>query len=91
MHETRPNLFRKQDAEKIAPHTGMFLTRALKKGLIHRINRENYINAFLFPVADELELEGLNRGTLIETAKQFPSSILRKMTLLLDTVFDNAV
>jgi len=180
-----PNLFRKPDAEKIAPHTGIFLTRALKKGLIHRINRGNYINSFLYgfpgveeiacflrppayvtcewalnyhgitlqapfvcttatlssavgksreieyqgitiefskisptlffgyetlkgfylatpekaladtlyyrrnlPVADELELEGINRGTLIAVAKKFPSSILRKMTLLLDTVFD---
>ena len=43
------------------------------------------------PVADELELEGLTRGTLIETAKKFPSSLYRKMTLLLDTVFDKAV
>jgi hypothetical protein len=43
-----PNLFRKQDAEKVAPHTGMFLARALKKGLIHRINRGNYINSFFF-------------------------------------------
>ena len=127
-----PKLFRKQDAEKIAPHTGMFLTRALKKNLIHRINRGNYINSFFvctaatlsssvgksreieyqgitiefskispklffgyethqefymatpekalidtlyyrgnLPVADELELEGLNRGTLIEMAKKF--------------------
>ncbi|MCP4628922.1 MAG: hypothetical protein GY850_36250 [bacterium] len=40
------------------------------------------------PVADELELEDLNRGTLIETAKKFPSSIFRKMALILDTVFD---
>jgi len=43
------------------------------------------------PVADELELEGMNRGRLIETAKKFPSSIFRKLTLLLDTVLDNAV
>ena len=35
------------------------------------------------PVADELELEGMNRRTLIEMAKKFPSSIFRKMTLLL--------
>jgi hypothetical protein len=39
-----PNLFRKQDAEKIAPHTGMFRTRDLKQGLIHRINRGNYLS-----------------------------------------------
>ncbi len=183
-----PNLFRKQDAEKIAPHTGMFLTRALKKDLIHRINRGNYINSFLYgfpgveeiacflrppayvtcewalnyhgitlqapfvctaatlsssvgksreieyqgitiefskispklffgyethqefymatpekalvdtlyyrgnlPVPDELELEGMNRGTLIEMAKKFPSSIFRKMTTLPGAAFDNAV
>ncbi|CAB1081297.1 hypothetical protein JY97_02130 [Alkalispirochaeta odontotermitis] len=182
-----PNIFRKQDAEKIAPHTGMFLTRALKNGLIHRVNRGNYINSFLYgypgvediacflrppayvscewalnhhgvtlqapfvctavtlssavgksrqieyqgitiefskispklffgyemhegfymataekalvdtlyyrgnlPVADELELEGLNRSTLIETAKKFPASIMRKMTLFLDTVIVKA-
>jgi len=43
-----PNLFRKQDAEKVAPHTAMFLSRAVKDGLIHRINRGNYINSFLY-------------------------------------------
>jgi len=42
-----PDLFRKQDAEKLAPHTAIFLSRALKKGLIHRLNRGNYINSFL--------------------------------------------
>ncbi len=41
-----PHLFRRQDAEKIAPHTAMFLSRAVKDGLIHRINRGNYINSF---------------------------------------------
>jgi hypothetical protein len=165
-----PNLFRKQDAEKIAPHTGMFLTRALKNGLIHRINRGNYINSFFFgfpgveeiacflrppayvtcewalnyhgitlheieyqgitiefskiapklffgykahrgfymaapekalldtlyyrgnlPVADELVLEGIHKGTLIEMAKKFPSSIFRKMTLILDAMQDSVV
>ncbi len=51
-----PGLFRKQDAEKVTPHTGMFLSRAVKKGLIHRINRGNYINAFLyeFPGVEEV-------------------------------------
>jgi predicted transcriptional regulator of viral defense system len=175
-----PNLFRKADAEKVAPHTGMFLTRALNKGLIHRINRGNYINSFFFgfpgveeiacflrppayvtcewalnfhgitlqapfvctaatlsfsvgksreieyqgitiefskispklffgyathkgfymatpekalldtlyyrgnlPVADELELEGLDQVALIEMAKKFPSPIIRKMTQIL--------
>jgi hypothetical protein len=36
------------------------------------------------PVPDELELDGMNMGRLIETAKKFPSSIFRKMTLLLE-------
>lgn len=51
-----PVLFRKQDVEKVTPHAGMFLSRALKKGLIHRINRGNYINSFLhgFPVVEEV-------------------------------------
>ncbi|MBW2194539.1 MAG: hypothetical protein JRF37_02925 [Deltaproteobacteria bacterium] len=51
-----PILFRKQDAEKVTSHSGMFLTRALKKGLIHRLNRGNYINSFLhgFPGVEEV-------------------------------------
>jgi len=51
-----PALFRKQDAEKVAPHTGTFLSRALQKGLIHRLNRGNYINSFLygFPGVEEV-------------------------------------
>ncbi|MBW1799245.1 MAG: hypothetical protein JRJ85_00815 [Deltaproteobacteria bacterium] len=51
-----PNLFRKQDAEKVAPHTAMFLSRALQKGLIHRLNRGVYINSFLrgFPRVEEV-------------------------------------
>ncbi|MGB6010922.1 MAG: hypothetical protein WBI57_06605 [Desulfobacterales bacterium] len=51
-----PNLFRTQDAEKVSPHTGMFLSRALQKGLIHRLNRGNYINSFLygFPRIEEV-------------------------------------
>ena len=43
-----PKLFRKQDAEKVAPHPAAFLTRAVKKGLIHHLNRGNYINSFLY-------------------------------------------
>ena len=43
-----PNLFRRQDAEKVAPHTAMFLSRAVQDGMIHRINRGNYINSFLY-------------------------------------------
>ena len=51
-----PHLFRTPDAEKIAPHTAMFLSRAVKVGLIHRINRGNYINSFLngFPRVEEV-------------------------------------
>jgi hypothetical protein len=51
-----PRLFRKQDAEKIAPHTAVFLSRAEKKGLIHRLNRGNYVNSFLyeFPPVEEV-------------------------------------
>ena len=51
-----PVLFRKQDAEKVTHHASMFLTRALKKGLIHRLNRGNYINSFLhgFPRLEEV-------------------------------------
>ncbi len=51
-----PALFRTQDAEKVAPHTGTFLSRAIKQGLIHRLNRGNYINSFLygFPRVEEV-------------------------------------
>ena len=51
-----PNLFRKQDAEKVAPHTAVFLSRALKDGLIHHISRGNYINSFLygFPAVEDV-------------------------------------
>ena len=51
-----PVLFRKQDAEKVAPHPGTFLSRALRKGFIHRLNRGNYINSFLykFPGVEEV-------------------------------------
>ena len=51
-----PHIFRKQDAEKIAPHTAVFLSRALKKHLIYRLTRGNYINLFLygFPRVEEV-------------------------------------
>jgi len=51
-----PRLFRLQDAEKAAPHTAVFLSRALKKGLVHRLNRGNYVNSFLygFPRVEEV-------------------------------------
>jgi predicted transcriptional regulator of viral defense system len=42
-----PALFRKQDVEKLTPHAAMFLSRAMKKGLVHRLNRGNYVNSFL--------------------------------------------
>lgn len=49
-------LFRKQDVEKLTPHAGIFLSRAVRRGLIHRINRGNYINSFLygFPPVEEI-------------------------------------
>jgi len=51
-----PRLFRLQDAEKAAPHTAIFLSRARKKGLVHRLNRGNYVNSFLhgFPRVEEV-------------------------------------
>lgn len=42
-----PLLFRKADAEKIAPHTAQFLSRASAAGLILRISRGIYANVFL--------------------------------------------
>lgn len=49
-------LFRKQDAEKVTPHAGVFLSRALQRGLIHHLNRGNYVNSFLygFPRVEEV-------------------------------------
>jgi predicted transcriptional regulator of viral defense system len=47
-----PVLFRKQDVEKVAPHPAVFLARAVKKRLIHRLNRGNYINSFLYGFPD---------------------------------------
>ncbi|MBI9082358.1 MAG: hypothetical protein JEZ11_02090 [Desulfobacterales bacterium] len=51
-----PRLFRKPDAEKVAPHAAVFLSRAAARGLVHRINRGNYINSFLygFPGVEEV-------------------------------------
>ena len=51
-----PRLFRKQDVEKLAPHSAVFLSRAAQKGLIHRLNRGNYVNSFLhgFPRVEEV-------------------------------------
>ncbi|MGD9975698.1 MAG: hypothetical protein AB7S77_21785 [Desulfatirhabdiaceae bacterium] len=41
-----PALFRTEDAEKLIPQPNMFLTRAAKNGLIHRLMRGHYINSF---------------------------------------------
>jgi hypothetical protein len=51
-----PRLFRKQDVEKLTPHSAVFLSRAVQKGLIHRLNRGNYVNSFLygFPRVEEV-------------------------------------
>jgi antitoxin component of RelBE/YafQ-DinJ toxin-antitoxin module len=51
-----PILFRKQDAEKVTPHAAIFLSRALKQGLVHRLYRGNYVNSFLhgFPRVEEV-------------------------------------
>jgi hypothetical protein len=43
-----PGLFRTEDVEKIVPHPAMFLSRAVKNGLIHRLMRGHYVNLFLF-------------------------------------------
>ncbi len=43
-----PGLFRMEDVEKLTPHPAMFLSRALKNGLIHRLMRGHYINSFLY-------------------------------------------
>jgi predicted transcriptional regulator of viral defense system len=42
-----PALFRKIDVEKITPHAAIFLSRAVGKNLIYRLNRGNYVNSFL--------------------------------------------
>lgn len=42
-----PILFRKAEVEKWTKHAPIFLSRAGKKGLIHRLSRGSYVNAFL--------------------------------------------
>ena len=51
-----PPLFRKHDAEKVAPHTAVFLSRAVRSKLIFRLSRGNYVNSFLygFPRVEEV-------------------------------------
>jgi predicted transcriptional regulator of viral defense system len=43
-----PGLFRTEDVEKLLPHPAMFLSRALRNGLIHRLMRGHYVNSFLY-------------------------------------------
>ena len=43
-----PGLFRMEDVEKLLPHPAMFLSRALRNGLIHRLMRGQYVNSFLY-------------------------------------------
>lgn len=51
-----PVLFRKVDVEKISPYAAVFLSRAMQKGLISRLNRGSYVNSFLhgFPRVEEV-------------------------------------
>jgi hypothetical protein len=51
-----PVLFRKTDAEKWTKHAPIFLSRAVKKGLIRRLSRGSYINTFLkgWPPVEEV-------------------------------------
>jgi predicted transcriptional regulator of viral defense system len=51
-----PVLFRKIDVEKLTPHSAVFLSRTMQKGLVHRLNRGNYVNSFLcgFPRVEEV-------------------------------------
>lgn len=51
-----PILFRKAEVEKWLDHSSIFLGRAIKKGLIHRLSRGHYVNAFLkgWPAVEEV-------------------------------------
>jgi len=51
-----PRLFRKADAEKVAPYTAQFLSRAAAAGLILRISRGVYANVFLLGLPDVEEV-----------------------------------
>ena len=42
-----PILFRKVEVEKWTQHVPVFLSRAVQKGLIHRLSRGYYVNSFL--------------------------------------------
>jgi predicted transcriptional regulator of viral defense system len=51
-----PVLFRKAEVEKWVDHASIFLSRAVKKGLVHRLSRGYYVNAFLkgWPAVEEV-------------------------------------
>ena len=51
-----PALFRKVNVEKVTPHAAVFLSRAIQKNLVYRLNRGNYVNSFLygFPRVEEV-------------------------------------
>lgn len=51
-----PVLFRKTEAEKWTKHASIFLGRAVKKGLVHRLSRGVYVNTFLkgWPLVEEV-------------------------------------
>jgi predicted transcriptional regulator of viral defense system len=51
-----PILFRKTEVEKWLDHASIFLGRAAKKGLIHRLSRGYYVNSFLkgWPAVEEV-------------------------------------
>ncbi len=50
-----PILFRKTDVEKWVEHAPIFLNRAVKRGLIYRLSKGYYVNAFLkgWPAVEE--------------------------------------
>jgi predicted transcriptional regulator of viral defense system len=51
-----PILFRKTEVEKWTKHAPVFLSRAVQKGLTHRLSRGYYINTFLkgWPSVEEV-------------------------------------
>jgi hypothetical protein len=83
-----PQLFRYADVEKFTGNANVFLMRALKSGLVDRIARGVYVNAFLknrpeieevacylrkaIPFRDELDLALLDRRRLNLLANNFP-------------------
>jgi len=51
-----PLLFRKAEVEKWTNHAPIFLSRAVQKGLVHRLSRGYYVNVFLkgWPSVEEV-------------------------------------